>query len=1338
MAGKLIIRRKGGCLPTCSLALVSLSAIVSVWLSTAGLPGPLLRYLERQAAAAGIPLRIQAVKFTPGSGIAFRAEGISMQLEQPGAPAATLQIPRARVGFGFFQLLTGHVLPGSVDVRGAELRLPLSDNPQEQLAATGLSLQGGHSGSAGTWQFQLAGCVQGIEVDLRATIPDSLLEGGSEKTPETSEAESPTPGERLAEIRPQLMRAYREIAAQQWETAPTLQGALNLADPESPRAFLRAKVPAYDIQDYHFRDVVLDSSYGNHTVNFNRVSFRTVNPDTEVDLQGGYDTQNRLLDFNLYSNASLVAMLRSALGDDAPAAVKAFRHLREDTPRISLQGRVDFTEDYALNGIDVRGRLEQGACAFNDSEINHILLSFYLQDGNFNINELSMDFPNGGKLIAEAASQDGTGSAHAELTLPTEDILKLAANVSGLEIALPEGLSIGGSVNLSAAADMSVARFIPGKTQPEELVPTLHSARLALAPDSLAYADTKLAKPRVELRVEGTDFPAPQGEPLRLRSLVLDAAADSVSTGSAESPLTVQAPAVHAELAGLELAPEKAEEGTVGSLKARVAAAGVESKDARVQDAVLTLDGANALNLQKSWQELLAGCRAELAAAALEAGKGGEDDFTATDFKLTAHAQDAYNAAADISVTTGGQVYASRLAATQQGDGTPISFSIPSLRIPLAALAPVLGINEAELKEIRLPALVEVEAAGTISPQDGKLSGTHARVHIPELRRTPYAVPANRGQQIPVALTAEADLLTNADGDICYHGTATISHSSGKLDLTVQGNASKYVQINGESDMLVSTIDCLIDDVDAHAIMRDFRFHPGSKTLVHNIDTRVDYANGIHVVSHCDADISESEYMQGVVQDITHADGRPTGREQIRTDLQDRDPLTSFHSVKAHVDVDVQLGAKAADGSPLPDRQLVTLSDIHAVYDNRPWLQRRGIQGGEAKSTLTGKRIHFNLDDCFIVLEDISGQVYPAYAFGTFYSPLLEFMKGISMPLPAQVETKRCVFPISKTTKEPMKATIKASSANPCTYHFLGTDIPLQDFSGFIDITDDYVFLDRMNAKCWGGVLNVSTKLGISGGSTTIDGYAEAKCMNLQQIGNSYGAKLNPALCSGTARFRSPSPDLAPLTAYGELHVVNGDLLQLGLFSPINDLITDIPGHLFKLQDSLTNRPEDAKPGLVRRGINQVFSLPGKIFSNVGKAADQIPLLNHFITYDIQDAHSKFKIANGHLTTQGMKAVGTNLNVALNMDIDLDTLTLSGNMWPKISSVPTLIISPITFLSDFMIDIDLYGKVDEIKWRFGLDDKLSAPFRHKEAPDTSISDQPQKPGERPAGKREKH
>ena len=1327
MASKLTIKRNGGCLPTLSLLVILLLGGVFGWLTLVGLPGSVLRSLEEQAAAAGVPVKIGAVKLSPGSGFALKAEDVSLCVPQQDAADATLEARKIKVRFSLAQLVEGHCIPSSVYMRDAEMHIPLSRVQGEEIVADDIDVQGTYSPSEGKLDILFRTALQGIDLDLRASLPQRMLQGSGEDRKEDDAAAPGTdlPG-MLAEARPHLERAYREIAAQHWESAPTLRVAVDLMEPESPRAFLQAGIPSYEYDGYHFRHMAVDANYHENVLLVNSLRFQTVEPDTMVDFRGGYDLADRRLDFALESNAPLLYILRSYLGDEAPAALQAFRHAEDATPRIALEGQVDFTEDYSLNHISTRGSIEQSECAFNDSTINRAFLSFFLANGNFNINELSLDFPDG-KLRLSAQSTNGKGHAEADVSLPADSLLKLAGNLAGSPVSLPEGLTAEGRFHLALQADMSTAPFIPGKTQLQELIPTFHALHLQVEPERLVYAGTALTQPSLKLGVDGADYFAGGQDTLHAGAINLSLCA----AGVAHDMLTVDAPNLAVELQSVSLNLKEPLDSRAERLAAKVEVQQAVSDRGTLSGIRLDL---NATDVERDWKKVLQGGNLSLHMASIKT----PDDFEAREFSAGINTTDERHAAGTLVFNADDKEFCSSLKVELETDNS-IHARVNDTTLPLAALAPLLNISDEELKEIRIPRLVELNGDGHYDFSTGKLSGCRVHVHIPELVRTPYTVPAFRGMEIPVEITLDATLNSNDAAEICYTGHALVSHQTGAMDLQLDGNLASGVHVTGHSDMLVSTIDALIDDVDAHSIMRDFRFHNASKTLVNNIDTRVDYSNGTRVVSHCDARLVNIQYMQGGTVEAQDQDGKPNGRESMRTDLPDKDPISSINLASCAVDVDLRLDAKAPDGSAVPDRQVVTLSGITLEHDNKPWLQRRGIKGGAAKSTFTCKSILFNLDDNYMVLEDGSGKVYPAYTFGTFFAPLELFMKDITMPQPVQVDAQRCVFPIAKRSREPMVATIRLAADKPCSYHFLGTDIPLDDFSGFIHITDDFVNLDRMNAKCWGGIINVSTKLGISGKSTSIDGMAELKCMDLQQIAASYNSKLSPALCNGSVRFRSPSPELRPLQAYGELDIANGDLMQLGIFNPISDLISDIPGHLYRLQDSITGRNPDTKPGFARRTISSIFNAPGKVIGKVGRTADRMPLVNHFITYDIQDAHARFTIENGHLYTRNMKAKGTNLNVGLNLDINLDNMAISGDLWPKITSVPSAMLAPIAFLSKFVIDIKIYGTVQDLKWKFGLADKKTpAPGNEDVTPDTSITSEQQNENELPESKRKQH
>ena len=150
-----------------------------------------------------------------------------------------------------------------------------------------------------------------------------------------------------------------------------------------------------------------------------------------------------------------------------------------------------------------------------------------------------------------------------------------------------------------------------------------------------------------------------------------------------------------------------------------------------------------------------------------------------------------------------------------------------------------------------------------------------------------------------------------------------------------------------------------------------------------------------------------------------------------------------------------------------------------------------------------------------------------------------------------------------------------------------------------------------------------------------------------------------------------------------------------------------MPGYLSKLQQTVSfDKAEPAPPNWADKLIRFIFDSGSDAVDTMQDSAYKLPFANHFLRYGIDSASSRFDIRNGHLITRNMVASGYNLDVRTKLDINLDTLTLTGNLWPQISSVPTVLISPITILSNFLIDINLHGDLVDPQWKIGLSKKL--------------------------------
>lgn len=1293
MAGKLKIKRNGGCLPTLSLLVLLLLGGVLAWLSLVGLPGSVLRDIEQEAAAAGVPVKIGAVKLAPGSGLALKVENVSLTVPQPGAPDAALTVRKLRVGFSLARLLSGNCIPSTLYLRDTDMTVPLSAEDGDTLQALDMDAQGTYNAGEGKLDFKFQTLIQGVELELRAHLPEKLLTGGGE----TAEQEKPFDLEQsLAEIRPQLQEVHRQIALQHWKNPPFIRLAVDLMDPDSPRAMVQANAESYEAGEYHLRNLALDANYHDNVVVVNAARFHTVDPDTEVEFQGGYDITRKQLDFRMESDAPLLTMLRTFLDKDAPEALRAFQHAQNTTPHIELEGQVDFSDDYAINHISTRGSFEMGKCSFNDSPVDRVFLTFFLSNGNLNINELSIEFPDGA-LRASANLADGQeGHAEADVNLPAPSLLKLLGNLYGEPVTPPNGIKAHGNIHLALETDLSAAPFDPGTTRLQDLLPALHRIEALLEPERLECGAFSLTRPSLRVSVDGTSLALNQ-EVVEAERVTAGFTADAVEAQVADTTYSTVKPALHADFQGVHLLPNDIESSTAQHIDANVSAESFTSPHGTMRGIALHAD---APDVSKDWGKSIADSRALLRINEFQNEYGAVSGV-----ELKADIESDRNGSASLAMDVDGRHFSTGLKVSQLPNDS-LLLTVQNANVPLAALAPLIfpdGTPAAE--DIKMPGQVLLSAHARLDLGTRTLGVGGFHLHIPELVRISHTVPALRGKETRLAVTLDAEWSLNEVRDILYTASACITAPTGEMTVDLEGDLERRVRITGKSDIRPDTFDALIDDIDAHRILCDFRYREGSRVVADNIDATIDYSNGTRVTSHCDATLHDLDYMTGCIVAEKEEDGTPTGKESVRTDLPDKDPLTSIKKATCAVDVDLLLDAADAAGQPIPNRQIVNLSGITLEYDNRPWQQRRGFKGGPATSTFTCSNIRFDLETNEMVLENGSGLVYPAYAFGTFFPPLENFMKDIIAPLPVQVDSQRCTFPLAKRSEAPILGTIRITTDKPAAYHFLGTDLPLDRFSAFVDLTDDFVTVDRINGKCCGGALDAAVKIGITGESSSVDGFANLDCADLQKLAAAYGKEQKPANCRGQIRFRSPSTDLRDLQAYGEAKIENGDLMQLGIFSPISDFISDIPGHFFKLKESATGK--EATPGLFRRCINAVFSSPKKVVKGIGDTAGQLPFMNHFFAYDIQDAYLSFTIKGGHMKSRTMKAMGANLTVNANLDLDLDTMAVQGDMWPKLSSVPSVMIAPLTFLSKFVVDIKLYGTLQDLKWKFGLNDKLT-------------------------------
>lgn len=1296
MAHKLTIRRVGGCLPALSLVVVLLLCITIGWLSIAGLPHDALRYIEKELAAQGVHLKLDALKLEPSRGLAFRAEGIRFY-PTADAPAPLAQADSFSIGINASRLLTGVLSADTLHLRNGAIQLPTQQTNGEKLSIDKIDI------STRLTRRQIARLtsaslrLEGIPIRLRGSYDLKALLASAKEHPQDETDETDFDLQQiLQEYTPIFDGIYRYITEQKWtaEEAPNLELQLHAAG-KKPYYSFKLSIPRYDWKQFHFRQATADFTYRDDTITINSLRFNTVDPHSTASLQAGFSIPDKNLSFTLESNADFLNMVQPFVGEETAQILQKFSHPAEKAPGIKLSGDIVFAENWVPEQARVRGSMTIEELSVGSGKIDKMDLSFLYNNGDFNIDKLALSLPSGSAKMS-AVAQRGKGEADAHADLNVGELLHLINQFTGEPITLPEGMQLHGNIKITAQAKLTTLPLNASQEEWENFVPSCSHLNLQLCTDKITYKNYSITTPCIELRAEDIS----QGHnkmPESIKTAKLSCKAEEMLIAGENNAATrFRQFALQLDCDSLTLKENKPQ---IEQLHLQASLQNLESGAWVVSDISIPCINLRGITPQDDALKLFK-------TAELQAIIGN----------ITHENQSLGKAEFDCTLPEFGRGIATAVWENEKGSKLRLStttdwntpeklvFNDIRLHAPVADFAPLIehfGIVSADFE---LPRRISAEGAFTWDTSKGVLDAAQVKLEIPELVRTPHKLVPFRGLRIPIGLQADAHLHTAEDGGISYEADLYVTHKTGEFRGKADGNTESHVHVTGNNTIRADVIDRLIDNEDAHGIIRDFRFSPRSRNTITNIDTLVRYDNGTIVKSHCDALLEHTEYLMCAIEE------RPDKTEHLRTDLGSN-PYSYAKRATCGVDVDVRLDSVDAQGKKLKDKICITLTNPRLIYDNGPWLRRQKFATGTAETTLGGDAVIIDVENSFVELVNVSGTVYPAYSIGMFYADIQHFMADIVLPNPAQVETASCVFPIYSDCTRPMSGTIRALSAKDAAFNFLGTSIPLSDFSGYIYLTDDYVQLDKLNAKSWGGVLDAIVRIGFRGEHTSFDGAVRASNMDLHHIAAAYGSVQAYALCNGYIRFRTPSPNINDLQAYGKVEITNGDLLTLSLFRPVSSYVTDLPSNLLRLESIATKTGVSEEPGFFTRTLTRIFSAFQKVTNRMGDSVDKIvyyvPGANHLLSYDLQEAYARFNIANGKLTTTDMRAIGHNLNVQMNMALDLDSLVLHGNIWPKVSSLPTLILSPLTFLSDFMVDIVIHGPIDDLDWHFALDRRLN-------------------------------
>ncbi len=1377
MAGKIIIRRKGSLLPMVCLFLLLILSLLVVWLCTFGLPDFALRHIEKAAARQGIYLNIGAVRLVPSLVPTARADRIQLFYDAEKRQRVAF-VRSIAAGVSGSALLRGNIEPVSVHLSGADVNIPVSSPRGEalNLHIKGIEAIRGPDGVVQITDARLS--VQGILVKFGGDLSSALLRSSGSGKP-SLHSEKNLLQTLVTPYQDKIDTVYREIRAQHWAKSecPTLDVRLHIPSPDvlkKSRISVRATVPRFDYAPhFRFRHAVADLCYNKNVLTINSLHIETVDTDTAetpdaaeqpnatANLQGGYDLDERRLSVTMKSTAALLRMLRPLCNEKTRNYLSKFRHPDANPPHITLMGDILFGDDFALRDVRARGSLDQDNLMVGSSRVDRLALSFYYDNGNFNLDKLRLQFQDG-FLQAVARAKDRVGQAEISVDLPVQRILALVNELSPVPVMLPEGLSLGEQLKMDLLAELDAPLFSPEQSVWQDYVPKVHKLGVSVESQSLSYADYHAINPSLSITLSGIrqdEKLRPQGMQQVLVSLHADSflppaqaslppaqasdvdmtlSVNDLAFNSHSLPVSAASVSLHAKASKMEQdapAPPPAEEDSPPpdspkallsvqspSVALHAQQIGIASYDApeslRVHQASLHFDSsaANFRNVHVSDAHIylddvaniipLGDVQRLFSAASLSASLNA--------LKLRDEAVGNVELNAELKEYTGGHISmtvskendspsAACSAHPDWSDPQQIVLNGVDLHLPGELLRMFLNIAGVESEDVEVPNAVHVRGNLRLLPSM-QVKDFALHVDVPELVRTPHRMAAFRGHRVPVGIRAYVDAARSQDStDLQFNAQLDVTHPTGIFRGLVTGSSAGRIHVEkGLCTIRPDVVDELLDNRRAHSIICDFRFSPSSRSSISDILVDVDLTNGVKVDSSCKVELLNTQYqLNGIEEDNA-------GHQRIRPGVGGGFPFTHVNRATCGVSTHVLIDRLSEAGSPVPDETVVTITDAVLNYDNTPWLRRNKWTKGTKQSVLKGKKIIIDVENSFLELQDVEGKVYPAYSLGMFYPDLFNFLEDVVLPRPVLVKTQRCLFPIYDDCKLPMSGAISVSSDRGAGFRFIGTTIPLDNFSGFISLSDSFVQLDRLNAKSWDGVLDAVVRIGFAGQHTSLDGYVKASCMDMKKIAASYGSDQSRALCNGEIRFRAPRADVNSLSAYGRVDIIDGDIMKLNLFRPVSEMITDLPNHLVNLEKSAKEQQGmPQKPGFFTRTFNWIFKNLGNVVGSTGSTAAYLPGVNHLIAYDLKEAHADFRIEHGHLFTTKMKAIGSNLNVRVHADVDLTSLSVRGHLWPKISSIPMLVLSPLTILSDFMIDIVLYGSLSDVKWRIALDKRIN-------------------------------
>jgi hypothetical protein len=450
-----------------------------LWLHFGGLPKALHPSIVDAAARAGLGLEFERMRLSPIEGLVL--DKVRLRSERlPDKPEVA--VDRAAVSLDWRQLPAGKVELQALDLRGAQLFLPLA---AEGGVAQTLRLTKARARlmlSEGVVSVPLARFnLQGIDVVATGQV-----------------ALSPSQGPPAPVVFPaELSRALEVIEALDFgRSSPELdlEFTARAGDPASvqlPRIRLLAEHLAYG--EVRLRDIRLDASYLDGVLNVQRLSARDAGPGT-FDLQGSWNL----------TDGQVQADWTSAL-DPAPWLAE----LRPDGPWDDLsfasppkvQGSLEVAPGEPRR-VQILGSAVAGGFAFRGVDFESLSTGFAWRNGDLYVSDATLGL-GGGRIRADLMMLPGDVRLRVDCQADPMPLTALLgerdrANIAKMELEFLDAPSIGFEARgpeLDPARLVATGRMQLGRTSIHGSSMDSASAELSFQDLALTLSDIRVSRP---------------------------------------------------------------------------------------------------------------------------------------------------------------------------------------------------------------------------------------------------------------------------------------------------------------------------------------------------------------------------------------------------------------------------------------------------------------------------------------------------------------------------------------------------------------------------------------------------------------------------------------------------------------------------------------------------------------------------------------------------------------------------------------------------------------------------------------------------------------------------